>query len=81
MKNTFIVTYFTINNCLLRGRSQLSTFMHRLCVPVLLNSIHHTLIVSHLLVHNNKQNYCDYENIHLFIIKLHVALHRSTLIG
>ena len=45
--------------------------MHRLRVPV-----HHALIVSHLLVvvHNNKQNYCNYENIHLFIIKLHVAL-------
>ena len=33
--------------------------MHRLRVPVLLNGIHHALIVSHLLVHNNKQNYCN----------------------
>ena len=48
--------------------------MHRLRVPVLLNSIHHALIVSDLLIHNNKQIYCNEENIHLFIIKLHVAL-------
>ena len=37
--------------------------MHRLGVglPVVLNSrppIHHALIVSHLLVHTNKNNYC-----------------------
>ena len=51
--------------------------MHRL--RILLNSIHHALIVSHLPVHNHKQNYCNSENIHLFIIKLQVALHRSTL--
>ena len=50
--------------------------MHRL--RILLNSIHHPLIVSHLLVHNHKQNYCNSENIHLFIIKLQVALRRST---
>ena len=47
--------------------------MHRL--RVLLNSIHHALIVSQLLVHNHKQNYCNSENRHLFIIKLR----RSTL--
>ena len=46
--------------------------MHRL----LLYSIHHALIVSRLLVHNNKQNYCKIkkkENIHL-LIKLHIPL-------
>ena len=52
--------------------------MHRLRVPVD-PTIHHALIVSHLLVHNHKKTIAVKENIHLFIIKLHVALHRSTL--
>ena len=40
-----------------------------------MHHLHYALIVSHLCEHNHKQNYWYYENIHLFIIKLHAALH------